>query len=205
MADTLESTLESTLTIPRRGGVAAPFVMELGRELTASDLLLLAQSPLIAVQPIKQARAIHHKQAQLIAEGRFSYAEIAAIVGTTPQRIVQLQSDPTFIELVEFYRSQHSDIEFETWARLQGQLVDVFELSLTEIQSRLSDDEVRAKLPLKELRSLAEFSGDRSVAPPRATQQGSATPPTKIELNFGFKAPPEAVPEPKIVEHSGVE
>jgi hypothetical protein len=173
---------------PRRGAVAQPVSMELVRELTEEDLAQLSNALPIAANPIKRAREIHHRQAQLVAEGRKD-VEIAAIVGCTPQRIYDLKKDPTFQYLVAYYSSQASEIEYETHRRVQGKLVDVLELAVDEIQTRLEDNTSRAETPLSELRKVAEFAADRTIAPPRATQVGSALPPTRIELNFGWKQP----------------
>jgi hypothetical protein len=139
------------------------------------------------VPPLKKARAIHHKQAQLLAAGH-SNEEVASIIGTTSARISLLRNDPTFRELIAFYSDQSAEIELETHKRIQNTLIDVLELSANEIQQRLEDDTQRARMPLGELRRTAEFAADRSIAPPRATQQGSTMPPARIEFNFGFKS-----------------
>lgn len=173
---------------PRRGAIAQPVSMELVRELTADDLARLPTGLPLALNPIKWAREVHHRQAQLVAEGRKDI-EIAAIVGCTAERIHQLKNDPTFQHLVAYYGDQVSEIEFETHRRVQGKLVDVLELAVDEIQIRLEDDTTRQVLPTSELRKIAEFAADRTIAPPRATQSGSALPPTRIELNFGWKQP----------------
>jgi len=183
--------------IPRRGAVAQPAVMSLVREITEADLERLALALPTAPPPLQKARAIHHKQAQLLAEG-YSVNEVAAIVGSTAQRISLLKNDQTFAELISYYQDQRAEIEFETHRRIQNTLVDVLELAAGEIQERLSDDTARSAVALPELRKLAEFAADRTVAPPRATQQGSALPPTKIELNFGYK--PQAEPKTITIE-----
>lgn len=170
---------------PRRGAVAQPVHLELVRELTEADLARLPGALPVALNPIKRAREIHHRQAQLVAGGRKA-VEIAAICGCTPERIHQLKLDPTFQHLVAYYQNQVSEIEYETHKRVQGKLVDVLELATDEIQERLENETARKLLPMNELRKVAEFAADRTIAPPRATQGGPALPPTKIELNFGF-------------------
>lgn len=176
-----------------RGRVADPVTMEFVRGLTEADLEHLAYIPQTAPPALKRARAIHHKQAQMLAEG-YSVTEVAATVGSTPSRVCLLQNDPTFNELIAYYHEQVVQVELETHRRIQGTLVDVLELAAGEIQDRLSDDAQRARVSLGDLRRIAEFAADRTVAPPRATQQGNALPPTRIELNFGYKK------EPKIID-----
>jgi hypothetical protein len=183
--------------IPRRGLSAQNITLTLLGELTQADLARLPLKPKTSPPTLQKARAIHHKQAQLIAQG-FSLAEIAAQVGSTESRLSLLKSDPTFAQLIAFYANQQDIINYEAHARVQETLVDVLELSTNEIQERLSDETVRKKIPIRELRQLAEFAGDRSIAPPKATQQGSISPPQKITLNFGFET--KLKPEPQIID-----
>jgi hypothetical protein len=155
------------------------------RDLTAADLARLANALPTTIPPLKKMRATHHKQAQLLALGH-KPTEVARVCGTTPSRLSVLQNDPTFSELISYYQSQQSEVAIETHKRVQETLVDVLELAANEIQERLSDDTKLSRLDVSELRKIAEFAADRTVAPPRATQQGSTLPPTKISLNFGF-------------------
>lgn len=171
-------------------GAIKPLFIEIGRELGPDDLKLLENSPKIQIFPIKQVRAIHHRQAQLVALGRPDN-EVAAIVGTSVGRVRELRTNPAFADLVAYYQEQRLEIDFETHMRIQGKLVDILELTTNEIQDRLETESTRAAMKTQELRQLAEFAADRTIAPPRATQQGSSTPPTKIELNFGWRAKPK--------------
>lgn len=174
------------ITDQRPRGKPDPLVISLVRELTQADLARLGEALPTTVPPLQKARAIHHKQAQLLAEGR-SNEEVASIVGTTSARISVLRNDPTFRELLALYTDQQQTLEFESQTRIHHTLVDVLELAATELQDRLIDEPTRKALPTSEIRKIAEFAGDRTIAPPRATQQGSPLPPTRIELNFGFK------------------
>jgi hypothetical protein len=54
---------------------------------------------------LEEARRLHHRQAQLLAEGR-EVQEIAIACDTTPERINRLLADPTFQELIAFYRDK---------------------------------------------------------------------------------------------------
>lgn len=79
--------------IPARGAIPEPLLLEVERELSAADLPRLAGAPKVSVSIIKRVSASHHRMAALLASGK-SLGEIAAIVGCTTQRLVQLQVDP---------------------------------------------------------------------------------------------------------------
>lgn len=179
------SGVPSFLQEPGASGVR-PLLIETGRELTEDDIHALELAPTNVIFPIKHVRAIHHRQAQLVALGRPDN-EIAAIVGTSVGRIRDLRTNPAFADLVSYYTEQQLEVDFETHLRVQGKIVDILELTVNEIGDRLEDEGQIKRIPIGQLRQLAEFAADRTIAPPRATQQGSTTPPTKIELNFGFE------------------
>lgn len=176
--------------IPRRGRPAAPLVLEAVRELTPEDLLRLPQAPKTGVPILQKLRAIHHRQAQLLASGR-SPTEVAAIVGVTVQRLVQLQVDPAFAQLVAYYHDQMMTAELENATRLAAKIIDVGELAVDELRERLEDDDKRRKVHIGEIRKIAEFAMDRTVAPPK-TALPTQNAPQAITINFGtpIKKPP---------------
>lgn len=169
--------------IPSRGAVAEPLLMEVTRELTATDLDRLSQSPKVNVPILQKLRATHHRQAQLLASGK-TPTEVAAIVGCTVQRLVQLQIDPTFAELVAYYQDQTMVAFLEDNARVQAKIIEVGELAIDELQERLEDDKQRKAMPIGEVRKIAEFAMDRTVAPPKAAPPQNVTP-TSVTINFG--------------------
>ena len=158
-------------------------MLEVARELTAEDLLRLADAPKVAVPILQKLRATHHRQAQLLAKGH-SVNEVAAIVGCTPQRLVQLQIDPAFKELISYYHDQIMTLMLEDSARLKDKLVDVGEMAVDELKDRLEDADTRAKMPIGEIRKIAEFAMDRTVAPPKSAPPSTA-PPVSVTMNFG--------------------
>lgn len=169
--------------IPSRGAVAEPLLMEVTRELTATDLDRLHTAPKVNVPILQKLRATHHRQAQLLASGK-TPTEVAAIVGCTVQRLVQLQIDPTFAELVAYYQDQTMVAFLEDNARVQAKIVEVGELAIDELQERLEDDVKRRAMPIGEVRKIAEFAMDRTVAPPKAAPPQNVTP-TNVTINFG--------------------
>jgi hypothetical protein len=169
--------------IPSRGAIAEPLLMEVERELTREDISRLGDAPKVSVPILQKLRATHHRQAQLLAKGH-SPTEVAAIVGCTVQRLVQLQVDPTFTELVSYYQDQIMSAMIQDSARLADKLVDVGEMAVDELRDRLEDDDKRRAMQTGNILKIAEFAMDRTVAPPK-TSVNSAAPPAAITINFG--------------------
>jgi hypothetical protein len=169
--------------IPARGAVAEQLLLEVERELTADDLLRLADAPKVSVPILQKLRATHHRQAQLIAQGK-PLNQVAAIVGCTTQRLVQLQVDPMFTELVAFYQDQIMVLALEDGARMRDKLVDVGEMAVDELRERLEDDTKRSGMQTEQVRKIAEMALDRTVAPPKTAAPPNTTP-VSVTLNFG--------------------
>jgi hypothetical protein len=185
--------------LPRKGPVPKPLVLSYVRDLDSNDMLRLATLPRVptAVPTLQRIRAQHHRIAQYLAMGKTS-GQVAIIVGSTTQRISQLERDPTFQELMSYYQEQMADTNIEAGQRIQGALVEITEFSVTEIRDRLANDALRAAMSTDELRKLAEMGGDRTVAPPK-TAQRSEQMPTQITFNIGG---PRTLPQPSVViEH----
>lgn len=184
--------------IASRGRATLPLHLEVLRPLTADDLPRLAEAPKTNVPTVQRLRAIHHRQAQLLAQGR-SHGEVAAIVGVTTQRLTQLMVDPAFTQLVAYYQDQIMVLALEDGARLRDKIIDVGEMAVDELRDRMEDDQRRKNLPIGEVRKIAEFAMDRTVAPPK-TAMPPNTAPAAITFNFGTSlrevtAAPEAVSE----------
>lgn len=182
--------------IPARGAIAEPLLLEVTRELTADDIQRLGSAPKVGVPIIQKLRATHHRQAQLLAAGK-TLGEVAAIVGCTTQRLVQLNQDPTFQQLIAYYLDQNMVIALEDSARIRDKLVDVGEMALDELRDRLEDDTQRGKMRTRDVRQIVELAMDRTVAPPKAAP-GAITTPTSITMNFGTGLRP--VKDDKIID-----
>lgn len=190
--------------LPTRGAIAEPLLMEVTRELTVDDLRVIGEAPKVNVPILQKLRATHHRQALLLAQGK-SLGEIAAIVGCTTQRLVQLQVDPTFAELIAYYRDQHMAAAMEDGVRLQAKIVDVGEMAVDELQARLEDTQKRSNMPVGEIRKIAEFAMDRTVAPPKAAPN-QTQPPATVTINFGTPiSKPVAEIEGKVTKVTDVE
>lgn len=175
--------MEVPSAIPSRGRPKRPIFLEVLRELSPADLGRLGEAPKVSVPTVQRLRAIHHRQAQLLASGR-TPTEVAAIVGCTVQRLVQLQVDPSFTQLVAYYQDQIMVQALEDGARLKDKLVDVGEMAVDELRERLEDDQRRKGIHIGEIRKIAEFAMDRTVAPPKTAVPPSTTP-ANITINFG--------------------
>lgn len=189
--------------IPARGAIAENLLMEVTRELTADDLLRLADAPKTSVPILQKLRAVHHRQAQLLAEGK-SLGEVAAIVGCTTQRLVQLQVDPMFQELLAFYRDQMMVSSFENAKRLQEKIVDAGEMAVDELVDRLEDPAKRTAMPTEQVRKIAEFAMDRTVAPPKTAAPPNTTP-IQVTLSFGTPLRDTTKDVPKALEQKTLE
>lgn len=186
--------------IPARGAVAEHLLLEVERELRPDDLLRLADSPKTSVPILQKLRATHHRQAQLLAEGK-SLGEVAAIVGCTTQRLVQLQVDPMFKELLAYYQDQMMVNAMENGKRLHEKIVDAGEMAVDELTHRLEDDAKRNAMPTEQVRKIAEFAMDRTVAPPK-TAVPPNTAPLSVTLNFGTPLRDISKDPTKTIDHN---
>ncbi len=169
--------------IPSRGAVAEPLLIEVTRQLQASDLGQMADAPKVAVPILQKLRAIHHRQALLLAEGR-TQKEVSQIIGCTEARLTQLMVDPTFVDLVETYKAQIITSMLSDAGRMQDKLTDMGEMAVDEIIERLEDTDQRKRMRTEELRRIAETALDRSIAPVKQALP-TATTPANVTINFG--------------------
>ncbi len=164
--------------------------LEVVRELTLEDLEELRTPGPAAVVPINldRIREIHHVQARLLAEGR-KLSAVAAIVGTSVARLKQLELDPTFQELVSYYRDQVTIKYLDVHEKLALGLG----MAVEELVRRL--EEAPEEFSNNQLRLLVETLGDRSIAPSKVGVSAGAAGGTVFTINF---AKPEGVDAPVI-------
>ena len=186
--------------LPKRGAFHSLSFSVL-REIEPDDLLRIAKGSTLAHRPIQQIRAIHHRIAQLMAQG-FSLNEVSVMSGSSLDRINKLKADPTFNDLLTYYQDQIGTIAIEDGQRIQDKLKVAAETALDEINDRLMDEEKRTAIPISELRKITEMGADRTVAPPKASLQ-LTTPPQQITLNIGAPrfAETNTKIKNKVIEH----
>jgi hypothetical protein len=100
-------------------------------EETRADQRNLGVKPI----PLARVREIHHQIARLLAQG-IRAVEISAIVGFSQSRISILQRDPSFADLVSFYRGRRDEIGADLTSRLTSATLD----ALTVLHERLVDN-----------------------------------------------------------------
>lgn len=153
------------------GRKAKPVAAVTVRELEPKDLATLSEERELKPTAIKRLGDRHHSLARLLAGGTTMMAA-AAITGYNISRISILKGDPTFQELVEFYRGQQDEIYFDMHQQLAGLSAD----ALQELRDRLEDkpEEFSSSMLLEIMTKTA----DRSGHGPSSEQ--------KVNVNFGI-------------------
>ena len=132
-----------------------PLSFEITRELNASDLYVRSTLGADSVTPrIKSLRATHHKLAQCLAMN-FSNAEASISTGYSPSRISILMGDPSFQELLAFYKDKKRDVFVDVQQRMAGFATDAVEV----LQERLAESP--EKFTNKDLNELIKTTADR--------------------------------------------
>ena len=96
------------LDIKLVGRAAKPLGAETVRELTSSDLALLATERGVKPTALTRISDRHHALARCLAVG-MNTTQICLITGYTPSRISILKGDPAFEELIQFYRENSAE------------------------------------------------------------------------------------------------
>lgn len=185
MPDTAEILLEEL------GLGVAPKMATYVRDLTADDLIQASTKAEYGSKPamslIKKLRFPHHSLARLIAEGK-GHPECSAITGYSIGTIVTYEKDPSFKELVAYYRDQAGQQYLDVHSRLAA----VGTMALEILQDRLEDEP--EKITTGQLREIINDTFDRSVAPNKAAPGSSAgagngqQSPATINIHFGAPA-----------------
>jgi hypothetical protein len=152
-----------------RGRAAKPPVVTYEREMTSTDIERL-ESQRGAVAPArKKLRDRHHSVARYLAMG-MKPGEDSAVTGFAPSTISILRADPTFNELVTFYRENTDARVAEFHERTVSLAID----AVNELHERLEDtEEVMSSSMVLEV---AKFAADRTGHAPQ-------THSTNIQVN----------------------
>lgn len=174
--------------LPARGRAGALIMMSVDRELNASDFANAAANPGDHISPavVQKLHARHHRAARLLAEGR-TVSEVSVLTDYTAQRISDLKNnDPAFQELVARYQLSITESSIDTATEVHTILVDVAKTAAMELRDRVEDPIQRKEMPINDLRQVAQFAADRTVAPPRTAQPAQTIPP-RITFNIGTR------------------
>lgn len=118
-----------------KGRAAREIDVEVVRELTEADLALLDTERAIKAPPLKRISERHQALARTIATGT-KIGEAAIICGYDISRVSILVHDPTFQELVEFYRRQANTKAME----FSEQLTALGTEAIAELRNRLEEE-----------------------------------------------------------------
>lgn len=180
---------------PRAGRQAAQVTVEYERELTPVDLAQPAVRPQKA-SSIKSLRDGHHALARVLATGS-SEAEASLVTGYSGSRISILKADPQFQELLEFYRSQSTEVVADLRARMASMGLD----ALAELRERLEEnpDDFSSALLKDIVKEMADRTG-------HAPQRGP-TSVTQVNVQLGERmararerVEQAAIPAPRTIE-----
>ena len=128
---------------------------EFVRPLVEADLAALT-TPRGSKPPlIKELRERHHSLARAVASGQTDY-EASVTTGYSIGRISILKADPTFAELVAFYRENANAAYVDLHARMGTLAAD----AVSELQNRLEDAPETLPSPL--LLDVAKTFADRT-------------------------------------------
>jgi hypothetical protein len=147
-----------------------------GRDLTEADLSLL-EVPRPPVSHLKRLGERHHELARCLARG-LKPSEAAAIVGMSNVHVSIVQSDPSFKDLVTFYREK----VIEESVDLHRRLLTLSKDAVAELQMRMEEEP--EKFSRSELLEIAKTTADRAGHGPSATQT--------VNVNVGLAGRMEA-------------
>lgn len=155
---------------------SVPLEMSMPEELTQADLEVLVTSEATRAkggQQLAKVKERHHALARLIASGTAPNAA-AIITGYQAGTVYQLMDDPTFAELVKFYREQVADEYQGMHAQMAGLGAD----ALDELRRRVEEEP--DKLGLNALIDILKVTADRTGFGP------STKTDTTVNVNIGI-------------------
>lgn len=166
------------------GRRAVPLEATVVRVLSRADLEHLRGERGVQPIPIKALRERHHAIARHLASG-LSETEVSAITGMTISRISILKSDPTFAELLAFYRKSVDAQYADMHANLAGLATDAIAI----MRERLED--APENISDARLSELIKLGADRTGFGPQTKNE------TNINVNLAdrLKAARERVAE----------
>lgn len=161
------------LDIRTIGRASVPLVTREVRELVPEDIALLGDERGIKPLPIKRISERHHALARALASGTPS-GEAAIVVGLTPSRVSILLDDPSFKELVAFYRTK---VEAQ-YIGMHEVLAGLSKDAALELQRRLEEEP--DDLTVNALVEITKMGSDRTGFGPKSTQD--------VNVNVGLSA-----------------
>lgn len=141
-----------------------PLEAEVLRELTEADLLIAAATPKGSVPSlVKKLNDKHHALARALAGGMDNITA-GIVTGYSESRISILRNDPSFQELLAFYR-QNLDV---VYADMHSRMSTLSLVVLEELAERLESEP--EKIGTKTILDILQTLTDRTGFGPRTTQ-----------------------------------
>lgn len=118
----------------------APLRAEYARDLTVEELIgASTQEAGIKSSPIKELRQSHHMLAKIMAQG-LPDAEVATITGYSISRMSILRGDPTFQELLQYYKDMEANQYATARADMHERLASLGFDAIETLHDKLRDD-----------------------------------------------------------------
>lgn len=188
----MEAEMDLRLDVVRtRGRAPKKLEVDVVRALREADLELLEEEKgARAPGLVKRLSNRHHLLARLLAEG-MSPGDAGLTAGYVPSRVSILQADPSFAELVRFYKGQRD----EAFASMHEKILGLSEDALEELRERLEDEPESFTNGM--LIDLMAKAADRAGHGPSATQVN-----VNVNLADRLAAARERAERAKVVEHN---
>lgn len=159
------------LELNLRGRATKALSAEITRELSQSDIALLATERGIQPSALKRISDRHHSLARCLASG-MSEAQACVVTGYTAGRISILKGDPAFEELISFYRDDKAGAVLDLQDRMTSLALD----ATAEIQDRLELNP--DSFEIDSLTDIVKLTADRTGNGPKSTQ-------VNVNVNLG--------------------
>lgn len=160
---------------------------DISRPLTAQDLSAPSAESETVAPVLKHLSDRHRRLARMLAEG-LSEQDAGIACGLTESRVSILKADPTFRNLISFYRRQ-VEATFQSTAE---RLAELTNLAADEVITRLEED--ADKFDLEDLISIVKMGADRTGHAPV-----SKTAAPNVTFNIGARLDAAAA-RAKIIE-----
>ena len=105
--------------VKTKGRKMSPLELEILGSITEQDILERTEGELVSSEAptLSRIRGIHHEIARQLASG-LTPAEVSAITGYSLSRISILQGDPSFRELLAFYKNKSDEVFVDVRKRM---------------------------------------------------------------------------------------
>lgn len=105
--------------VKTKGRKMSPLELEILGSITEQDILDRTEGELVSSEAptLSRIRGIHHEIARQLASG-LTPAEVSAITGYSLSRISILQGDPSFKELLAFYKNKSDEVFVDVHKRM---------------------------------------------------------------------------------------